>query len=174
MKNLLYCFFACLLVPAIFAKDLSEAEAAALVADIESIMAKFEAGEVQPILDSTHESLIKMMGGQEPFESVTKAAVAQIEQMGIKYLESQMGTPTQVYVADSEEVCFVPRSSVMSVNGQKVKSTGFMIAVRKIGAAGWKYLDGAALQQNPELLWMLLPALSRDIQLPTNKTELIQ
>ena len=50
------------------------------------------------------------------------------------------------YPAGSEEVCFVPRVSVMEVQGKKVKSTTFMVAVRYPATRDWKYLDGANLR----------------------------
>jgi hypothetical protein len=94
--------------------------------------------------------------------------------MGVKVLSSETGAPTQTYPAGDEEMCFVPRISVMEVQGKKAKSTGFIIAVRRKGSSLWKYLDGTPLRQNPEILRYLFPKLTSDPALPPNKVELVQ
>ena len=68
----------------------------------------------------------------------------------------------------------MPRVSVAEVQGKKVKSTTFMIAIRYTATRDWKYLDGAGLRQRPELLYHLLPELQRDIALPPNRVEVLQ
>ena len=75
-----------------------------------------------------------------------------------------------MYPAGEEEVCFVPRTSVVEIGGKRATSMTFMIAVRKPGGE-WKFLDGAGLRKHPDLLYRLLPDLERGIELPHNMIE---
>ena len=104
---------------------------------------------------------------------MTKQAVIQLRGSGIKFLQSELGVPSEMHSAGEEEICLVPRISVVEVGGKKAKSTTFMIAIRRLGASEWKYLDGAGLRKNPDLLYQLFPKLQRGIGLPENKVELL-
>lgn len=153
---------------------LSEAEAKVIKKDITHLLALFEKGDAQALLDQTHESIYPLAGGsKEAFDKLTKAAAEQIMHMDIKFLESEMGEPTEVYAAGRYEVCFAPRVSIIEVKGKKVKSIGFMIAARTTGQDSWKYLDGAALRKHPEMLAKLFPELDPKVKLPPNKVELL-
>ena len=156
------------------AGTLSAPEVAKLKSDITTMMAAFEKGDADLLIANTHESVYALMGGKEVFEKSSREAVQQLLQMGVKFVSSEMGTPTQTYAAGDEEMCFVPRISVMEVQGRKAKSTGFMIAVRSKDSSVWKYLDGAPLRKNPELLRYLFPKLTSDPELPQNTVELVQ
>ena len=158
-----------LLTPPVFSKDVNKEDIATLKSEIEKMFADFEKGDAQALIDKTHPSIHKLAGGKEKFETMTKNVVAQMSQMDVKFLESELGEPTQLYPAGDEEVCFVPRTSVLEVQGTKVQSIGFMIAIRKTREKGWKYLDGSGLRKNPNLLSTLLPDLPKDIKYPPNE-----
>ena len=59
----------------------------------------------------------------------------------------------------------------MEIKGQKLKGTGFMIAVRTVGEKDWKYLDGEILREEPKQLRVLFPDIDLDIELPANRIE---
>jgi len=152
---------------------LNAQEVARVKSDIATMLEAFEKGDAAPLIARTHESIYGVMGGKEQFEKTSKKAVDQMMQSGIKFLDSEVGTPTKTYPAGEEEVCFVPRISVFEILGKKAKSTGFMIAIRRIGGDSWKYLDAAGLRKNPEYLKLLLPKLESGIELPPNKVEIL-
>jgi hypothetical protein len=174
MKNIGFVIALCcwLAGPAV-AGTLSAADAEKLRAEIVSLTSSVEHGDPELLIKKTHPSLHALMGGQENFERITRQAVTQIPQSGIKFLSSTVGTPTKTYAAGDEEVCFVPKTSVMEVQGRKAKATNFMIAVRPAKGGAWQYLDGAGLRQNPEILYQLLPKLEQGIELPENTVELL-
>jgi hypothetical protein len=153
------------------AATLSAAEVEKLRAEIVSITTSVEHGDPEPLITKTHPSLHALMGGADNFEQVTRDAVTQIPASGLKFLGSTVGTPTEVYAAGDEEVCFVPKTSIMEYQGRKAKSTNFMIAIRPAKGGAWQFLDGAGLRQNPEMLYQLLPKLQHGITLPENTVE---
>jgi hypothetical protein len=150
---------------------LSEAEAERLRADVAAITTSFERGDATALIERTHPSLQSLAGSPKAFAEITRQSVEQLRQSGVKFLSAEVGTPTQTYSAGEEEVCFVPRISIMEVQGRKARSTTFMIAIRRIGEREWKYLDGAGLRKHPDLLYQLLPKLERRVALPLNMIE---
>lgn len=161
----------CLLANSAVAGTLSVTDAESLRSEVAALTASFERGDAEDLIDRTHSSLQTLVGGHEAFAAIIRGSVEQLGKSGIKFISAEVGTPTQTYAAGDEEVCFVPRISVMEIEGKKAKSTTFMIAVREIGGGGWTYLDGAGLRKHPEMLYQLLPELERGISLPPNKVE---
>lgn len=150
---------------------LTPAEAELLRSDVAVLTTSFEQGDAEALIKATHPSLHRLAGGQEVFGQITRQAVEQLRQSGLRFVSAEVGEPTRTYQAGDEEVCFVPRISIMEFEGRELRSTTFMIAIRRIGDTGWKYLDGAGLRDHPELLYQLLPELERGISLPLNLME---
>lgn len=173
MMNKAVAIFLCALASTgtVVAGTLSESDVAELHSEVTELYEAFERGDAKPLLAKTHESLFRLVGGKDVFENVTQQAVQQMLDSGIRFVSAELGTPTQTYAAGEEEVCFVPRISIMDVQDKQVKSTSFMIAIRKRGGKEWKYLDGAGLRKNPDALYRLLPELERGVLLPPNTVE---
>lgn len=150
---------------------LSEKESKALIAEVSAMIKGFHGGDSTALLKKTHPSLKKLMGGDEQFEKTMKNVVKQLLDSGMKFNEFEVKKPTKLYPAGDEQVCFVPQVTVMEVQGQKLKSVGFLIAIRPKAGGDWKYLDGAGLRNNPQMLQTLLPALDKSVQLPPNTIE---
>ena len=153
------------------AGTLTPTESEGLRAEVAAITAAVERGDAEDLIKLTHPSLQNFVGGPDVFAQITRQSVSQIRESGVKFVASEVGTPTKIYLAAEEEVCFVPRTSVMEVQGKKIRSSTFMIAIRRTGHGEWKYLDGAGLREHPELLYQLLPNLERGISLPLNMIE---
>jgi hypothetical protein len=153
------------------AGTLSAAEANSLREDVAAITTAVERGDAEALIARTHPSLYGLVGGPDEYAKVTRQAVEELRQSGVKFVSAEVGTPTKTYAAGDEEVCFVPRTSTMEVQGERFRSTTFMIAIRRLGGGDWKYLDGAGLRKHPEMLYQLLPKLERDISLPPNTIE---
>lgn len=153
------------------ATTLGQRDIDTLHSDIQTMTEAFERGDAEPMIQRTHPSLKAMVGGDEAFAAMTRNAVVQLGAMGLTFVSQEIGAPTRVYPAGKEEVCFVPRISVMALQGRQVKSIGYMVAIRPKGGGTWTYLDGAGLRTRPELLYRLLPDLERDVPLPTNTLE---
>lgn len=160
-----------LVAEGVVAGTLSAEDAKYVRADVAAITTSFERGDAEALIARTHPSLHNLVGGSDAFAKVTRQSVEQLRQSGVKFLSSDVDTPTKTYPAGDEEVCFVPRTSILELQGKKVKSTTFMIAIRRLGGGEWKYLDGAGLRKHPEMLYQLLPKLERGISLPPNTIE---
>lgn len=153
------------------AGELSPDDAAALRAEVRAMVAAFSRGDAAFLIARTHPSLKRLAGGDEAFARIAGDAAAQLRSAGVEIVSEDVGIPGRTYAAGEEEVCFVPRHSLMRVRGTAIRSTTFMVAVRRVGDPGWTYLDGSGLQDNPGLLRQLLPALEAGVLLPERHIE---
>lgn len=164
-------FLLCCFVASAVAGTASDGYAEQVRKDVILMTKSVERGESEKIIERTHPSLMKLVGGKEAFEKMTRTAMEQLQAMDIKYISLDVGTPSRLYPAGEEEVCFVPRVTVLEIEGQRMKSTSFLIAVRRVNGTEWKYLDGAGLAKNPQMLYQLLPKLQKGIPLPKNEMQ---
>lgn len=156
----------CAIAMPVAAKTLDKADVDALRRDIDTMMAAYEQGDVEALLGRTHPSLFKLAGDRNAFSRTARQVFDQLMVNGVRLVNSESGTPSAIHPAGNEEVCFVPLVSILEVEGKRIRSTSFMIAVRSAEGGEWTYLDGSGLHRNPQMLHALLPALSRDVQLP--------
>jgi hypothetical protein len=149
---------------------LSEGEKAELIKGGEALLKAYEAGDVDAIMNGTHESIMKLVGSREKYETVIreacKALMAQVKIEG-----SEFGEPTPCYASGTDEVIFLPKITTMRMVDMRAREVGYLIAARTKGTKEWKYLDGAGLRKHPELLWLLFPDLPKDIETPPNLVE---
>lgn len=117
------------------ATTLGQRDIDTLHSDIQTMTEAFERGDAEPMIQRTHPSLKAMVGGDEAFAEMTRNAVVQLGAMGLTFVSQEIGAPTRVYPAGKEEVCFVPRISVMALQDRQMKSIGYMVAIRPKGAA---------------------------------------
>ncbi|PJL65512.1 hypothetical protein B9Y61_16790 [Stenotrophomonas maltophilia] len=158
-------------LPSAFAGDLSPSDAKALREDVRALMNAYARGDADFLIERTHPSLKRLAGGDEAFQAITRDALKTQHSTGVVVISEDVGVPTRTYAAGEEEVCFVPRQSLVRVRETPMRSTTFMVAVRRIGGSGWTYLDGTGLQDNPRLLRQLLPALEPSVILPKREIE---
>jgi hypothetical protein len=172
MKNTgLAILASCLFVTVAVGEPLSDADAGRLRAEIAAMMTAFEGGDPSMFLELTHPPLQSLAGGPDAFAALVRQSLDALRQGGVKMISAEVGAPTQTYSAGEEELCCVPRVTVMEVHGRRARSTTFMIAIRRVGDSQWKYLDGAGLRRSPDLLCQLVPKLERGIALPANQVE---
>lgn len=139
-------------------------------AQLIAMIAAFQQGNPEELINRTHPSLYALFGGKEEASKATREAIAELQQT-VKFISHELGTPTKTFSAGAEEVCFFPTFAVMEVQGKRLKSTSFMVAIRRVGDTEWKYLDGAGLRNHPDLLSQLLPELDPKVEYPENTIE---
>lgn len=153
------------------AGELSREDLSTIKADVGEIVEATIAGDVNGVMEKTHSSLVTLAGGTEKFNQMMDSAFEQLRTLDLKFVSWEIGEPDRLYAAGKEEVCFVPRSTVMEIDGKRVRSVTYMVAVRQKGTKNWSYLDGAGFRDNPEMLRRLLPELEANIRLPENWIE---
>ncbi|WP_127564192.1 hypothetical protein [Stenotrophomonas indicatrix] len=175
MDRCLWCWvlaLSCMFTAAIaHAGELGPAETEALQQDVRSLLSTFARGDTEAMIARSHPSVKHFAGGDEAYAKATRDAMKALDDMGLKVISDDVGEPTRTYAAGDEEVCFVPRTTVFTLNAQTVRSLTFMVAIRPAGGTQWRYIDGAAMPAMPELLRQLLPELQPDVPLPPVSVE---
>lgn len=150
----------------------TDEEIATIKKDMKSIMKATDEGDVSLIISSTHPSVMKLIGGEENFKAMLEGTLKQLKAVDAKLISFDAGEPDETYKAGNSEICFVPQVTVMEIQGQRVKSAGYMIAIRDKGESKWRYIDGSAFRENQAHLWTVLPDLPRDVRLPASFIEM--
>jgi hypothetical protein len=159
------------IAPSALAGVLSADESAAMRQDVQAMMGAFARGDAELIIARTHPSLKRLAGGDEAYARMTRDTLKELRKAGVTIISDEAGVPGRTYAAGDEEVCFVPRQSLLRVREAPMRSTSFMLAVRHVGTPQWSFIDGAALLDNPALLRQLLPALEPGVTLPKGGME---
>jgi hypothetical protein len=154
-------------------KPVAPDEVKAIHAALRKMQGGFREGDYEAIRGATHPSLIEQAGGEEKFRESTEKALSMLQSGKIKVGDDELGTPSGLHEAGEDWVCFVPKRNVIEVDGRKVRSQGFYVAVKNKTDGSWKFLDGAGMRNDPEMLWTLLPDVPRGIELPPVKREIV-
>lgn len=153
---------------------LSTKEKAALLEEAKLAQDAMNRGDLEAMMKYEHPAVFKLAGGKDEFEKQAKASLEMLKTLGVKYVKTDFGDPTDTYDAGDNIVCFLPRTSLLDTNGKKVKSQGYWLAARTKGDTVWRFVDGAGIEANKDLLWMMFPDLPKDIHLPEWKQEVVE
>ncbi len=137
-----------LLLPSAFAGELSPSDAKALREDVRAMMAAYARGDADFLIERTHPSLKRLAGGDDAFQAITRDALKKQHSAGVVVISEDVGVPTRTYAAGEEEVCFVPRQSLIRVRETPMRSTTFMVAVR-LDVSGWHRAAGQSTPASP-------------------------
>lgn len=150
---------------------LSEADSTALLEHAKKVQAAFDKCDAEAIIRHTHPAILNFFPSQEEFEKAAREATKTVAAR-TKTEKVDWGSPTALYVGNDDEICFIPRSGALTLEGQRVSFKSFLIAGRPKAGGEWKFLDGAVLRTNPKLLWRMFRDLPKDITLPENSIKL--
>lgn len=152
---------------------LSALDNTALTQRAQTVQRAFDAGDADSIIRYTHPIVIKFFGSREKFETTTRQAVKALAGK-LTIEKTEWGTPSPVYVSGSDEVCFLPKTSIARVGEKRARSVGFLIAARQKGTGDWLFLDSASLRKDPAFLWKIFPELPKDVVPPPNTVEVLK
>lgn len=141
-------------------RKLTDAERTSLMTAAEVRQKGLENGDADVIIQGSCKVITKVLT-QGQFEMLTRQAMASIKEF--KFESNAFGEPTECWKIKGGEMCFLPRKSVIAVQGKRVSRTSFYICVLEGGK--WTFLDDASVSKEPALLWQLFPELSKDVKL---------
>jgi len=153
--------------------QLSESDRTALLEKSKATQHAFDTGDADAIIQSTHPAILKFFASREQFEATTRKAVESLKGQ-VVVEKSDWGDPTPVYESGNDEVCFVPKTSIMRVGPTRARAEGFLIAAREKGTNEWFFLDCDGLRKDSSLLRKLFPDLPKEVPLPPNTIEVLK
>jgi hypothetical protein len=152
-----------------FAKDLQckKDYESVISKNIVAISTALNIGDLQYIESKTDSSLIDYVGGKEAYYGVLALAANAFKKGNIVVSKVETQPPQDSYLVGNNEICFIPKQLTILINGKpQLGEKSFMLAVRPLASNEWKYLDGAGLKKNPDMLYTLFPDFSHDIKVP--------
>lgn len=124
----------------------------------------FNDGNYQYIADKSDSSIIELTGGKANYDAILLQAVTAFKNENIKVDKVDTQPPKESHIIQNKEFCVIPKHTSISINGKTVAGDmSFMLAVRPLDSNEWKYIDGAGLKKNPDMLQILFP------EIPPNK-----
>ena len=153
--------------------ELAEADRKALMERAEATQRAFDNGDADAIIQSTHPAILKFFASREQFEVTTRKAVESLKGQ-VVVEKTELGNPTPLYVSGNDEVCFVPKTSIMRIGQTRGRAEGFLIAARQKETNEWLFLDCAGLRKDSSLLWKLFPDLPKEVPMPPNTIEVLK
>jgi len=172
MKAILLVLFALSSLPT-WSAELSTDEQTSLVGLVTRAVTAYESGDAETIVELTFEPLVTAAGGPDAFRLITKQAIAQQRTMGLSIEGITVGKPGELITAGQYTLCFIPKVTAIRTAKRSGKSTSFMVAVRNTENPRWKFIEGAGLRKNPQVLKLLFPELPDDVSLPEYKVEFL-
>lgn len=151
------------------ARKLTDAERTSLLAAAEAMQKGFENGDADVIIQGTNKIITKIIP-QEQFEALTRQVMVSMKEF--KFESNAYGDPTECWKIKDGELCFLPRKSVIAVQGKRVSSVAFFICVLEGGK--WTFLDNASVSKKPEMLWQLFPELSKNAKLLASEVKVME
>ncbi len=142
-------------------------------AGAEKIVASVRKGDWSLCFKAMDPRMIVELGiDPEIMEEKIKEMQEQMEKMGMEVHEYIVKQSKEVYECESYDIVFLPTQMHMSLNGQEVRSRGFLIAAKYKGEKNWVYVDGG--RKPPEELKRFYPELPKDVKFPESKVEILK
>ncbi|MBL8259042.1 MAG: hypothetical protein JNM60_04420 [Candidatus Competibacteraceae bacterium] len=145
-----------------------------LIDKVKVLQNAYEKGDLDSIATMTFEPVIAQVGGVDALKKVSQQVIDQAKRMGVVTENLEVGKPTPPLESGEYLVTFVPKTSTVKMGDKRAKSSSFMIGARRKDQTEWKFMDGAGLRKNPQLLHSFFPDLPKDVALPPNEVRLIQ
>jgi hypothetical protein len=132
-------------------------------------------GDYAKVIDLTHDSLVKMMGGREKAIAATAAAMNQMKASGFALTAYDVGDPGKLYSEGGSTFVVIPTSTHMTVPGGRVTARSYLLGISPDGGKTWRFVDGTGITKHKDKLDQLLPRLPADLRLPeVEKPELFK
>jgi len=153
------------------ARPLDKTEAKAIQDDARLMLAQFNKGNAQPMMDRLPDSLFAITGTDKETSGEVIKQAAKIMAKKTKIIDLTVGEPAGLYPAGKYELCFVPYIMITEIQGAKTKIASYAIAIKTAGQPGWKYLDGLGFREDPRSLVLFFPDLDPNAALPLFNVE---
>lgn len=142
-----------------------------LKANAKKLFEATQGGDVDALIKYTHPAIYEIAGGKEKFIEITKMAMDMLEKQKIEFGDIEYGKPSELYEVEGGKLCVLPTKSVIKVGDKRVRSEGYMLAIKETATGDWLFLDGNGFKGNHDMLFKMFPKLPKSIELPETIAE---
>ena len=123
-------------------------------------------GNYQFIANKSDLSIIEFAGGKDNYNAMLILAANSFKKGNMQVANVETQPPQNSYIFGKKEFCVIPKQLTILMNGKALTGEkSFMLAVRSLDSQEWKYIDGAGLKKNPDMIYTLFPEFPRDINI---------
>lgn len=131
--------------------------------EITQMSTALNSSNYQYIAEKSDSSIIELSGGKENYNAILALAANSFKNRNIQVKKIDIQPPQNSYIFGKKEFCIIPKQLTILMNGKAMTGDkSFMLAVRPLESQEWKYIDGAGLKKNPDMLYTLFSEIPRD------------
>lgn len=135
------------------------------------MVAAFESGDYDRLLDYTYPAIIAMGGGRDMLLSIISQMMADMKSQGVVVDSARIGMPSQVFPAGDQLHALIPQYIYMSTPDSYITSESTLLAVSDDHGSRWYFLD--TKQLTPELKEAFFPDFSSFLVIPPVKDAVV-
>ncbi|WP_152969713.1 hypothetical protein [Pedobacter sp. Hv1] len=125
-------------------------------------------GEYATLLQYTHPTVVKSMGGRDKALITLKQGLEAIKSSSFAIKKVAIGKMTQSIVSKENIQCIVPQIMDIEVSGVNAHSNNYLFGISYDGGKNWYFMDTAAA--TPEKLKQLFPEINKNLVIPKSQT----
>jgi hypothetical protein len=129
-------------------------------------------GEIEFLLNHTHDNVISLMGGREKAHSYLMNFHKQMKAKNMDLGAITFPSEPIFISGTAHDFVIVQTKAMLALNNKDIKSLHFQFGAKKKGTKHWKYLDGSKL--NKAVLKSWFPDFPKHTSLPKNIKEILQ
>ncbi|MEM7672458.1 MAG: hypothetical protein AAF212_03865 [Verrucomicrobiota bacterium] len=141
-------------------------EAQDIQGGVRKLLLYYQSGRVEDILRATHESVFPVTGGRDGFRRIAKSTMRATDKLSVDIENMRFESVDRVYRSGSEEVVFMPLSYVIDYGDYRARIKSYFVALKRESQNEWKFIEGFGFRGKRELIWQLLPELSKSAKIP--------
>jgi len=150
---------------------LSEPQAKYLQAEAQKMITATAEHEAEALINAMHPKGIAKLGTKEQAIQTTKRLLKSLVDQGIVFNKYTVDLPTSTLRSKDNDFAIVPTKFEITTKEAKIKSNGFLVAIRPLNEQKWYFLDGAGFQ-NAAALKALFPDLPEKLTFPKLEQEI--
>jgi hypothetical protein len=121
-------------------------------------------GDYAKVIDSTHDNVVKSLGGRAEAIKTTESAMKTLMSRGITIKSYTVGQPGEFLTEGDNTFVVIPTSVEMTIPKGKVVGKSYLLGISPDAGKTWKFAEGAALDTQAGR--DLLPKFPAKLKLP--------
>jgi hypothetical protein len=153
-----------LAAPAVLIQPCDPATGDRVQADVRALTEAVYSGEVNRIVDHTHPTVIKLLGGPAAARQSVERVAAGMQKAGMKLESMSFPAAPTCLTGGGRRFAIVPTLNIVIVGRQRFESLNFQLGVQEPGATTWKYVEGSRV--NNKNVQVLFPGFPEGFEFP--------
>ena len=108
---------------------------------------------------------VNLMGGDEKAKNTLAQMFSSMKSQGFAIEKSEVLEVSDVVTEQNQYRCIVKSYNQMVINGQRMKSTNYLVGIYNPEVKHWQFIEAKQLQY-PEMAEQIIPDFKTDLEIP--------